>query len=66
MNDATTIDSTPSVPPPKGSDPDYLTRDIEAALHRAVIARVDATAKAAGGIGRRLAALEVLAWLEGR
>lgn len=63
MNDA--IDSTPSVPPPKGEDPDYLTRDIEAALHRAVIARVDATA-AAGGLGRRRAALEVLAWLEGR
>ena len=57
------IDATPSVPPPKGKDYDYLTRDITGALERAVLARVERLVDATG-MGRREAAMRILKEIE--
>lgn len=53
------IDDAPMPPPPGKPDPNCMTRDIEAALERAVRERVLRTARA-HGVGLRAAALIVL------
>lgn len=47
------------IPPQTGTDPDTLTADIESALRRAVLARIESVAKARH-IGLRAAAVVVL------
>lgn len=57
------VDGSTMPPPPRGRDDDYLTRDLESALDRAVLVLVDRVA-ASRGIGRRAAAAVVVSMLD--
>jgi hypothetical protein len=59
----TPIDDVPNIPPQSGQDQNYITRDLEIELERAVFALVE-TEQRIGGAGRRAAYARVVVRLK--